>query len=137
VEFTELLNAGGIAGLVSSAITSLWTMAYAQLRPSGDLPKPSSARHLAMVFAHFVMGITLGFIFWVSWGFTAIVGVTWWQRGVIFALATWALFCIPLVSAQVLALRVRASITAMIALQWLATFMLAGLACAWTWGSGR
>jgi hypothetical protein len=137
VEFTELLNAGGIAGLVSSAIMSLWTLAYVQLRSAGNPRKPTVEQHLALLVAHLATGITLGFVFWVSWGFTAIVGVVWWQRGMIFALATWALFCIPLVGAQILTLRARASVVAMVALQWLTTFILAGLACAWTWGGGR
>jgi hypothetical protein len=137
VEFSELLNAGGIAGLVGSAITSLWTVAYAQLRPGSNVPKSTAEQHLALLIAHLITGVGLGFVFWVSWGFTAIVGVPWWQRGVIFAVATWALFFIPLISTLLLALRVRASVTATIALQWLTTFMLAGLACAWTWGSGR
>lgn len=137
MELTQLLNAGGIAGLIGHAITALWAMAYAWLRPAGDLPKPTGEQHLLMLLVHLLTGIGLGFVFWVSWGFTAIVGVSWWQRGVIFALATWALACIPLVSANLLTLRVRGAATAMIALQWLATFVLVGLACAWTWGSGR
>jgi hypothetical protein len=137
VEFTQLLNAGGIAGLVSSAIAALWTLAYGVLRPAGDSPKPTAEQHLALLLAHLVTGVVLGFIFWVSWGFTAIVGIAWWQRGLIFGLATWALCCIPLVSSQILAARARPAATVMIALQWLVTFVLASLACAWTWGSGR
>ena len=137
MELTELLNAGGIAGLVSSAITSLWAMAYALLWPASDVPKPTAERHLALLLAHFLTGIGLGFVFWVSWGFTAIVGVGWWQRGLIFALTTWTMCCIPLISAQILVLRQRAAVTAMLALQWLVNFLLVGFACAWTWGSGR
>ena len=133
MELTELLNAGGIAGLIGNAINSLWSIVFTRLQAK-EANKRSGEQHIAMLVAHLVVGIGLGFIFWLSWGFTAIVGVPWWQRGIIFALATWMLCCLPLISTQLLSVRVPRSVTAAVATQWLITFMLAGLACAWSWG---
>ena len=137
MELTELLNAGGIAGLIGNALNSLCSFVFARLRTvENKAAKLTIEQHLLMLLIHLAVGVGLGFIFWLSWGFTAIVGVTWWQRGTLFALMTWTLCCVPLVSAQLLTLRVRGSITAIIALQWLTTFMFAGLACAWSWENG-
>lgn len=133
MELTELLNAGGIAGLIGNAITTLCSFIFARLRTK-ETSNHSGEQRAGMLVAHLVVGIGLGFIFWLSWGFTAIVGVPWWQRGIIFALATWMLCCLPLISTQLLAVRVPRSVTATVAAQWLLTFMLAGLACAWSWG---
>jgi hypothetical protein len=133
VELTELLNAGGIAGLIGNALNSLWSIVFTRLATT-EATKRSGEKYVAMLIAHLVVGIALGFIFWLSWGFTAIVGVPWWQRGIIFAFATWLLCCLPLISTQLISVRVQRSVTATIAVQWLVTFVLAGLACAWSWG---
>jgi hypothetical protein len=132
VELTQLLNAGAIAGLISNAIASLGAMVYAQLRPSSETQR-TTERQLLLLLAHLSVGACLGFIFWLSWGFTALVGITWWQRGAVFALLTWALCCVPLVSAHVSLRERQGSTTALLALQWLTTFVFAGLSCAWTW----
>jgi hypothetical protein len=134
LELTELLNAGGIAGLIGNALNGVCGVLFARLRPINAVSRQSLEQRIAMLVAHLAVGVALGFVYWLSWGFTAIVGVAWWQRGIIFALATWTLCCVPLVSAQLLTLRIPRSVTATIATQWLTTFVLAGLACAWHWG---
>jgi hypothetical protein len=134
VELTELLNAGGIAGLVSNALSAIWVILFAHLRPQSATSNRSGEQHIAMLIAHLVVGISLGFIFWLSWGFTAIVGITWWQRGIVFAFATWTLCLVPLASTQLHTVRVPRNVTVTVATQWLLTFVLAGLACAWSWG---
>ena len=133
MELTELLNAGGVAGLVGNALNAMWAIVFAHLRPEST-SKRTGEQHVALLIAHLAVGIGLGFIFWLSWGFTAVVGVTWWQRGIIFALATWLLFFIPLASTQLQTVNVPRATTVAIATQWLITFVLAGLACAWSWG---
>ena len=139
MELTELLNAGGIAGVIGNAINSLVAIAFAgvftRLRSVANQSaiKLTVEQHLLALLAHLAVGLGLGFIFWLSWGFTALVGVTWWQRGLIFGLALWALCVVPLISAQRWNLRERSATIAIVAAQWLTTFGLAGLACAWRW----
>jgi len=142
MELTELLNAGGVAGLVSSAISSVLIFLFAHRQAA----KNSTAENLntehplireqriLMLFAHLALGVALGFVFWISWGFTALVGVAWWQRGIVFALLTYLICAVPLIGALRSTLRTRASLSAAIASQWFLTFLLAGLACAWSWG---
>jgi hypothetical protein len=135
MELSALLNAGAIAAIAANAFNSMILLIAARVRGAANYP---SAQHqLLSLLLHLATGIGLGLIFWLSWGFTALVALFWWQRGVAFALIVWGMVFIPSLLQMTLARQSswRAAVSS--ALQWLTTITAVGLACAWSWQNGN
>ncbi|HTE41402.1 MAG TPA: hypothetical protein VK629_11255 [Steroidobacteraceae bacterium] len=144
MELRAILLAGVLASFVASALNSfLWIPLFQSLSrkagpPAATLWRPFEARlHLVSLFAHVVAGVSLGFLFWVSWGLTAIVSVPWWQRGSAFGLITWFGIAGPLLLSQIASARVSGPFLLKSAIEWLSACTLIGLWCAYQWGGGR
>src|SRR5690349_17900148 len=96
MERSYLLLTGALSGLVSllahAVIWSLAEMIRPQLRTT-----QTSVRQLDVpdVLLHLIAGTALGLLFWLSWGLTAIVSVSWWMRGLAFASLTWIGLAMP------------------------------------------
>ncbi len=87
---------------------------------------------VAEAFLHMLFGVTLGFLFWLSWGLAAIVDVTWWVRGLAFGgLAAVAL--VPALLNTLLSGRMRGKLLAIFGSRWLTTCVVVGIGCAWSW----
>jgi len=131
MELSALLNAGGIAAIAANALNSMILLIAARLR--GATSYPSAQEQLFTLLLHLAAGIGMGLMFWLSWGFTAIVAVPWWQRGMAFALVVWGVMCIPTLI-QIASTRTTTWSTVLSsALQWLISAGAVGLACAWSW----
>jgi hypothetical protein len=135
MELSDLLNAGAIAAIVANALNSLLSIVLLRIR--GGQSYPTAQDHLLTMLLHLCAGVGLGLVFWLSWGFTALVAITWWQRGLAFALLLWATLCVPFVIHVTMSQRARIDVALGVTLQWLTTLVLVGLACSWSWSQGR
>jgi|SRR5690349_1012685 len=135
MELSALLNAGAIAAIAANAFNSMILLIAA--RVSGATHYPSVQDQLLLLLLHLATGVGLGLIFFLSWGFTAVVAVTWWQRGIVFALIVWSVACIPSLTQMALTRQSSWRASASSAMQWLTTITAVGLACAWSWQNGN
>lgn len=135
MELSYLLLTGSLSGLVGIlAQAVLWSLAEAvfpRLRAAAD----TSSRQLDVpdILLHMAAGVGLGLLFWLSWGLTAIVDVTWWQRGLAFGALTWAALILPSLISIARAMQIAAMPVTVLAMRWATTCVIAGLACAWSW----
>ncbi len=135
MELAYHLFSGALAAVLAGLFNTVAAPALATLR-SGDRDQwrtQSLPSQFATLTVYLLVGIGLGLLFWLSWGLTAIVGVPWWLRGSAFALILWLMCCLPLLTMQLLALRLSWKTAAAFAIDWLVIFLSVGLACAWTW----
>ena len=137
MELTFILIAGAVAGLAAGTLNGILTPVFLGSSASPEWRRQRLVTHLASLAVHLLAGIALGFLFWLSWGLTAIVSVRWWQRGLSFAVLTWAAVVLPLITTQALHARITWQLIGKTAWDWLATCVLVGLTCAWVWGNGR
>jgi hypothetical protein len=132
MELSYLLFTGSLSGLVSilghSVMWSIIELVRPQRAGTYDLQV-----QIAEAFLHMVLGVTLGFLFWLSWGLAAIVDVTWWIRGLTFG-ALAAMVLLPSTANMLLARQMSNEVIAVFASRWLTTCVVAGLSCAWSWG---
>jgi len=131
MELSALLNAGGIAAIAANAFNGMILLIAARLR--GATSYPTAQEQLFSLLLHLAAGVGLGLMFWLSWGFTAIVAVPWWQRGIAFAMVVWTVVCIPTLIQIAAARAAQWSALLSTALQWLVSIAAVGLACAWSW----
>jgi hypothetical protein len=132
MELSYLLFTGSLSGLVSilghSVLWSLVELARPRRAGAYDLQV-----QIAEAFLHMVLGVTLGFVFWLSWGLAAIVDVAWWVRGLTFG-ALAATVLLPALLNMLLTRQISNAVLAAFAARWLTTCIVAGLSCAWSWG---
>lgn len=131
MELSYLLFTGSLSGLISILGHSVfWSVVeLTGRRRAGTLPQQVQ---VAEAFLHMLFGVTLGFLFWLSWGLAAIVKVAWWVRGLVFgSLAAAAL--VPALLDALLSGRMHGKLLAIVGSRWLTTCLIAGLSCAWSW----
>ncbi|HEY8538273.1 MAG TPA: hypothetical protein VIL28_05355 [Steroidobacteraceae bacterium] len=131
MELEQLLFCGSLSGLTSILGHSvLWSVI-------GFVRKPLPGAHdpqvqISEAFLHMLFGISLGLLFWLSWGLAAIVQVAWWIRGLTFG-GIAALLLVPASLNFRSEGRIDAKRFAIVGSRWLTTCLLAGLSCAWSW----
>jgi hypothetical protein len=131
MELSYLLFTGSLSGLVSILGHSVvWSLVeIAGHRRPGIRERQVQ---ISEALLHMLFGVTLGFLFWLSWGLAAIVQVPWWVRGLAFGgLAAVALF--PALLNTVMSGRMQGSLFAIFGSRWVTTCLVAGLSCAWSW----
>lgn len=119
---------GGIGGLISVLVCSVlaslpWTRSQAPLT-------------VGEIILHWFAGTVLGLLFWLSWGLAGLVNVSWWLRGVSFAMLCWIALALPAILTLHLSQPARAhagTTTAWVSLRWALTCLLSSLVCAWQW----
>jgi hypothetical protein len=131
MELSYLLFTGSLSGLVSILGHSvIWSLVELVQR------QPPGAHRLQVeiseAFLHMLCGVTLGLLFWLSWGLAAIVQIAWWVRGAVFG-GLAALLLLPVFLNGLLSGRVQTQRFAVFGSRWLTTCLLAGLSCAWSW----
>lgn len=137
MERSYLLLTGSLSGLVSIlAQAVLWSLAEAAFPRLQAENAASRQLDVPDILVHMAAGVGLGLLFWLSWGLTAIVDVSWWQRGLIFGGLTWAVLIAPSVISVARAMQIAAVPATVLAMRWATTCMIAGLACAWSWERG-
>ena len=130
MELSYFLFVGGLSALVSTLGHTV-ALAGAELLTRRE-PKEGQVG-LIEALMHLVSGLGLGFIYWLSWGFAAIVAVPWWARGFTFGFLCWALLAAPVLTACVASRGASARIGWLHAMRWASTCLIVGVACAWTW----
>lgn len=134
MERSYLLLTGALSGLVSLLAHSvIWSFAE-MVRPRLRL-STAGQRQLDVpdILLHLVAGTGLGLLFWLSWGLTAIVNVSWWWRGACFGAITWLMVATPAVISMARSREIGFGPAAVIATRWATTCFIAGLACSWGW----
>jgi hypothetical protein len=134
VELSYLMMMGSMSGLVAVLAHSVLYSIYELLRRRGaDL----SSLSLTDAFLHLICGTGLGLLFWLSWGLAAMVDVSWWVRGVTFAMLCWVPVSLPAVVAAWISAAPEPGLStkamALMASRWAMTCLIAGLTCAWSW----
>jgi hypothetical protein len=136
VELAQLLNAGGVAGLavgfINGLIDSMW-LSRILSTVANNHDESNRARYPLQILMYLLGGIGIGLLFWMSWGLAALVRIDWWERGLVFAAALWAVCCIPFGAQLYLTNRLSARIAAVTVLQHGYSLCVISLACAWTY----
>lgn len=137
MEISYFLFNGSLGALLSilahSVVYSLLEqLGNQQMRAVAALVQVSVAETLL----HMMAGISMGSLYWLSWGLAAVVGVEWWWRGLGFGVVCAMGIVLP--ALVTLSLTGRQSLLHGIAVssRWLTTCLLVGLACAWQWHNG-
>lgn len=129
-----LLIASGMAGglFACFVLRFFWASVAGRTRP--DLWRTSNAvNELLYVGSHAVIGGGIGLLFWLSWGFTALAGLTWWQQGLGFGLGNALIFgIVPLIIVRSL-MHCAVEIYWLLLCELLLTGAAAGLASSWSW----
>jgi hypothetical protein len=133
MELSYLLLTGSLSGLLSVLTHAvLWSLTQTFRVP---LPRASAESPLQIPDAllHMLAGTGSALLFWLSWGLAAVVEVPWWVRGLTFAGVCWIAFVLPSLIAVAIARAMTVPIAAAFASRWAMTYLIAGLACAWSW----
>ncbi len=134
--FRLLLLYGAIGGLASVLAAALLRSLLSAARPEATEPESPptllpSWRDLFEAATHVFAGAGIGLVFWLSWGFAAIVTVPWWVRGIAFGGICALVVAVPALVGTALRTGMRSKQAAGLLLEWTYTCVMAGLACAW------
>ncbi len=127
---------GAIGGLASVLAAALMRSLLAAAKPSAPeaVPPPPllpTWKDVIEAGTHVLAGAGIGLLFWLSWGFAAIVTVPWWVRGVAFGGGCALTLAVPALVGAALRTGVRPGQAMLLLLEWSYTCVMAGLACAW------
>lgn len=129
MEFSASL-AAGVTGSLIAAVLLRFVWRGSMAAGAANLSSWSEAQFLIL---HAVWGVGLGLLFWLSWGLAAIVGVSWWVRGVAFGVLCGSIAAVPLLWLGRILLAWPWVVLPILVIDALGTSVLAGLLCAWSW----
>jgi hypothetical protein len=129
MDLTYLMFTGSLSGLVSVLLHSVLSSARTAVRPGATIPP----LQVSDALLHMLYGCGFALLFWLSWGLAAVVAVPWWIRGGAFGALCGLTLALPAILSVALKRGLAPRATAAIAGRWATTFLLAGLACAWSW----
>lgn len=132
-----LMLTGSLSGLVSVLAHAVAGSALELLRGRRDVTSDAvlgAPLQVSDAILHMLCGTGLGSLFWLSWGLAAVVDVPWWVRGLSFGSLCWLALSLPAVLGMALNRLIPLKASATIAARWASTCLIAGLACAWSWG---
>jgi hypothetical protein len=123
---------GGLAGVLwSGLVTTPWIARGAHA--AVDVAMESALRVFAGAALRAAAGAALGFLFWLSWGLIAVVGLPWYAVGLLYGVMTWAALAAPALGTLLLRGDWPARPIVAHTVEWLATCVMIGLLCAWSW----
>jgi hypothetical protein len=135
VPFRLLLLYGAIGGLAGVLMAALARSMLAAGKRSAPTTAPSSLlptwKEVIEAAMHVFAGAGIGLLFWLSWGFAAIVTVPWWVRGLAFGGACALTLAVPSLVGAAIRTGMRRGQGVALLLEWSYTCLMAGLACAW------
>lgn len=123
---------GGLASVLLSAIVR--PLLPPAFRPD-VIADRLTWRDLVEVASHLVLGAGVAALYWLSWGFAALVSLPWWQRGLVFGLACWFALALPVLVATATLARIPRGRASMLVFEWASTCTFAALACARAWAT--
>ncbi len=129
-----LLIASGMAGGLFACLILRFVWASVAARAPTELWRRSSAvNELLYVISHAAIGGGVGLLFWLSWGFTALAGLSWWQQGLSFGAINALVFGIAPLAIAYSLMRCAAALYWLLICEILVTTAVAGLATSWSW----
>ena len=117
-----------VAALLRPLLAAAWRSGDAGASPASLTPTWTEVLEAS---THVFAGAGIGMLFWLSWGFAALVAVPWWVRGLTFGLVCSAAIVLPMLVATAFRLRMQRRVLGVLLLEWSYTCTMAGLACAW------
>lgn len=129
-----MLIAAGMAGGLSACLILRFVWASVAAQAGHSLWRSSNAMNeLLYVGSHALIGGGIGMLFWLSWGFTALAGLAWWQQGLLFGLGNALIFGIlPLLVLRSV-LHCAPTIYWLLLIEIAGTCAAAALAASWSW----
>ena len=98
--------------------------------------KPGMATEIRYVVLHAALGAGMGLLFWLSWGFSALVHLHWWQRGFVFGLThAIVLIVLPTLIARSL-IKPSPFLLPIAVIDGSITVLVSSLASSWAWSLG-
>jgi len=124
--------AGGLAGVLwSGLVNAVW------LPSDGAVPRGAQQDTVAQIVLASTLrataGAVLGFVFWLSWGLIALVGLPWYAVGLIYGGLCWLALVVPALATLALRWPGPGRIVTAHAVEWLLTCLAIGLLCALAW----
>ena len=131
------LIASGMAGALAVCLVLRFIWASRAHQSKASLWRGSNAfNELLYVSSHALMGGGIGWLFWLSWGFTAVADLGWWQQGLAFGLGNALVFgLLPLLMLRSL-LRAESQLYWLLSAEIVSTCAAAGMAASWSWKQG-
>lgn len=124
--------AGGLAGVLwSGLVTSAW-LARSDGRSVAQ-QRDTVARVVLASALRAASGAVLGFVFWLSWGLIALVGLPWHAIGLIYGGLCWLALVVPALATLALRWPGLGRVASAHAVEWLFTSLAIGLLCALAW----
>lgn len=124
--------AGGLAGVLwSGLVTAAWSPRDGGA-PRGT-PQDTIAQIVLASALRAAAGAVLGFVFWLSWGLIALVGLPWYAVGSIYGGLCWLALVMPALATLALRWPGPRHVVATHAVEWLFTCLSIGLLCALAW----
>ncbi|MGH8178670.1 MAG: hypothetical protein ACREV5_20625 [Steroidobacter sp.] len=134
MDLSYLMLTGSLSGLISLLAHSVvWSGVELIRGPARASALAHSAIAVSEALLHMLCGISLGLLFWLSWGLAAVVDVSWWVRGLSFGSLCWFALTLPTLLDLAFAKRVPSNAAALAASRWATTCLITSLACAWGW----
>ena len=138
MELSANIIIGSAASLATSLILRpLWSalaQSLADTKQSSSLWQTSNARNeLCYLSAHALAGAAQGALFWLSWGFVALISAPWWYRGLAVGLGNALLLLLPLLLVSASVVRINKILWLVLSSEALAISLTVGLACSWHW----
>lgn len=128
---------GSLGALISILLHSVVYSGLELLRrPQLDAVLAMLQITVAETLLHMLGGVTMGFLFWLSWGLAAVIGVPWWQRGLGFGVLCGLGVALPSLISLSIALREARVLSIGVCARWVTTCLIVGLGCAWQWSKG-
>jgi hypothetical protein len=126
---------GGLVGVLwNGLVTNPWLQRLAARQTAGAaLAQRVLAGQVATTLAYATSGALLGLLYWLSWGLVALNGWSWPAYGLAFGALVWAALALPVLALAGLRAALPRPLTALLALEWLATCLAVGLFCALAW----
>jgi hypothetical protein len=124
--------AGGLAGVLwSGLVTSAW-LARSEGRAVAK-QRDTVAQVVLASALRAASGAVLGFVFWLSWGLIALVGLPWHVIGLIYGGLCWLALVVPALATLALRWPGLGRVASAHAIEWLFTSLAIGLLCALAW----
>lgn len=134
MEISYFLITGSLGALISILLHSVAYSGLELLRkPQLDTLLAVLQVTVAETALHMMSGIAMGFLFWLSWGLAAVVGVPWWWRGLGFGVVCALGVALPCITTLAMTRRDSLPLSIAVAARWLTTCLIVGMACAWQW----
>jgi hypothetical protein len=125
--------AGGLAGVLwSGLVTAVWLPRAGTATEAP--PRQDTVAQIVLASAlRAAAGAVLGFMFWLSWGLIALVGLPWYAVGSIYGGLGWLALVVPALATLALRWPGPGRVVAAHAVEWLFTCLSIGLLCALAW----